>query len=185
VPDGAANVIAHNGGDGVSVSENDTTGAYVLSNRIFDNGGLGIDLLGGTENAKGVTSNDAGDPDTGPNGLQNFPVITSVKENTPAKGQTTISSTLDSTSFLVEGGFSVQCFLTSKAPASAHGEGVRVLDSVPTVLSSAGGPQSFSCVSSYARLGKAEGQTVTATATNAITDDTSEFSKNKVAPYNP
>ncbi len=41
---GAPNRIAHNGGDGVSVRVDDTVGTNVLSNRIFDNGDLGIDL---------------------------------------------------------------------------------------------------------------------------------------------
>jgi CSLREA domain-containing protein len=182
-PDGGGNIIAHNGGDGVSVKDSDTTGTYVLFNRIFDNGGLGIDLLGGTEKASGVTTNDAGDGDTGPNNLQNFPVITSVEEDTPSPGQTTISGTLNSTSPYF---FDVQCFLTSKAPASKHGEGARLLDTAlawPT--SSSADTWSFSCVSSDSSLGKAEGQTVTATATNDWTGDTSEFSKNKAVPYSP
>jgi hypothetical protein len=181
--DGASNIIAHNGGDGVSVSGSTTTGTYVPSNRIFDNGGLGIDLSGGTEKASGVTTDDAGDGDTGPNNLQNFPVITSLEEDTPSAGQTTISGTLDSTSPFF---FDVQCFLTSKAPVSKHGEGARLLDTAlawPT--SSSADTWSFSCVTSDSRLGKAEGQTVTATATNDWTGDTSEFSKNKAVPYNP
>jgi hypothetical protein len=65
---------------GNQVANSDTAGVAVLSskfaiqgNSIYDNGGLAIDL--GNE---GVTANDAGDTDTGPNNLQNFPTITSV-----------------------------------------------------------------------------------------------------------
>ena len=53
--------------------------ATIRRNSIFDNGDLGIDL---TPNA-GVTPNDVGDADTGPNGLQNFPLIQSVEHLGP------------------------------------------------------------------------------------------------------
>ncbi len=48
----------------------------ITQNSIFDNSGIGIDLLG-----TGVTPNDVGDVDAGPNGLQNFPIITSVEHS--------------------------------------------------------------------------------------------------------
>jgi hypothetical protein len=49
------------------------TGLAIKGNSIFSNGGLGIDL-----SLDGVTLNDPGDPDTGPNNLQNYPVINGV-----------------------------------------------------------------------------------------------------------
>ncbi len=78
---GAGNVIAYNG-VGVQVSDADITGVVMRDNQIFGNTALGIDLVGGTEDADGVTENDAGDgdADTGPNNLQNYPVLQSVKE---------------------------------------------------------------------------------------------------------
>ena len=67
------NTIAHNTGDGVTVVSRWSTGNTVRENSIHSNGGLGIDL-----NDDGVTANDAGtDPDSGPNDLQNFAVLTS------------------------------------------------------------------------------------------------------------
>src|SRR2546423_10428521 len=77
------NLIAGNGGRGVGVAfVFATTGLAIEGNSIFSNGGLGIDL-----NADGVTPNDLGDGDPGPNNLQNFPILTSV---TSGGGTTTI-----------------------------------------------------------------------------------------------
>src|SRR5207248_1289781 len=79
---GVGNVIAFNGGAGVVVGTDTAngysatqagTGNAVLGNSIFGNARLGIDL----GNADGVTPNDAGDPDAGPNNFQNFPALTS------------------------------------------------------------------------------------------------------------
>ena len=79
---GGGNVIAFNGGAGIQMESQsyDTGPMTITSNSIHDNGGLGIDL--GEDD---VTPNHTGDglpccpadTDTGPNGLQNFPVISS------------------------------------------------------------------------------------------------------------
>jgi parallel beta-helix repeat protein len=68
----AANQIAFNAFEGIGVFADF---APALRNRasrnvLFSNGALGIDLGG-----DGVTPNDPGDADTGPNALQNFPVL--------------------------------------------------------------------------------------------------------------
>ncbi|WP_408950764.1 beta strand repeat-containing protein [Lysobacter sp. Hz 25] len=71
------NTVTGNGGDGVSIIGANAQNNFVAANiNISGNGGLGIDL--GTS---GVTANDAGDTDTGPNGLQNFPVIAGINGN--------------------------------------------------------------------------------------------------------
>jgi fibronectin type 3 domain-containing protein len=70
-----SNTIAFNQGDGVRVQNFSTTvpvSNSILSNSIFSNQGLGIDLGG-----NGITENDADDSDTGPNNLQNFPEVSS------------------------------------------------------------------------------------------------------------
>jgi predicted outer membrane repeat protein len=73
---GAGNVIAYNGlstvGAGVEVLSG--TGNSILGNSIFGNGSIGIDL-----NGDGVTANDPGDGDVGPNNLQNTPTIQAIQ----------------------------------------------------------------------------------------------------------
>ena len=65
-----ANVIAHSTGKGIVGRDEDMAGTTIRGNRLFDNGGLGIDL-----GDDGQTPNDVGDADDGPNRLQNFPEI--------------------------------------------------------------------------------------------------------------
>ncbi len=84
---GEGNVIAYNGGiAGVAVEGREgspfPTGITIRGNSIFENpgstatNGLGIDLF--SESTPGVTFNDGGDGDDGPNGFQNYPIIGSV-----------------------------------------------------------------------------------------------------------
>ncbi|WP_028978614.1 T9SS type A sorting domain-containing protein [Sporocytophaga myxococcoides] len=68
-----ANVIAHNSGNGINVTTDGGSGNGFLGNSIYNNALLGIDL-----NNDGVTANELKDIDTGPNKLQNFPVLESV-----------------------------------------------------------------------------------------------------------
>jgi hypothetical protein len=85
---GYGNVIAFNGSDGITMF-NPSQGNRVIQNRIFSNGGLGIDL-----NDDGITPNDPGDADMGPNGLQNFPNILSATR--APSGAVTITGRLGS-----------------------------------------------------------------------------------------
>ena len=73
----AGNVIAFNGGNGVTVTATNTFGNTIRANSIHSNGGIGIDL--GND---GATLNDDGDADGGPNLLQNYPTSTEATENT-------------------------------------------------------------------------------------------------------
>jgi hypothetical protein len=162
---GAGNRIAHNDADGVSLPfGTSATGNQILSNSIFSNGELGIDL--GTD---GVTANDTDDPDGGANRLQNFPVITSATRDQSA-GFTTISGTLNSTP---SQDFTIQCFVAAPDP-SRRGEGRIPLGQTTATTDVNGDDNSFTCVSPVAQ----PGQVVTATATNTATGDTSEFSRN-------
>lgn len=61
---------------GIGVVDGAWTSNRFTNNRIYNNGGLAIDL-----GNNGVTSNDVGDGDTGPNNYLNFPEIDSVNMN--------------------------------------------------------------------------------------------------------
>jgi hypothetical protein len=89
---GGSNTIAFNGLDGALLDGAATTGNRISRNSVFSNGGLGIDLLGGLEDAQGNTANDAGDVDEGPDGLQNKPVVSSAKTSST---KTTITAKLN------------------------------------------------------------------------------------------
>jgi hypothetical protein len=111
------NTIANNTGAGVSVQGGgsfDSThhdGNSIRGNSIDSNGGLGIDLA-----PDGVNPNDAGDPDTGPNGLQNFPAINSA---TPS-ASTVIAGTLNSKASTT---YTIDFYEVSACDSSGNGEG--------------------------------------------------------------
>ncbi len=93
---GGGNTIAFNAGNGVLLgpsmdfSVGPGTGNVILSNSIFYNASLGIDL-----DTDGVTPNDPGDGDTGANNLQNYPVLTSATSGSSITIEGTLNSTPD------------------------------------------------------------------------------------------
>jgi hypothetical protein len=113
---GAGNVIAFNAVGhslpaGILAGDAGAGNAF-LSNAVHSNAGLGIDL--GT---LGVTPDDPGDPDTGPNGLQNFPVLTSVSGGLSS---TTVQGTLNGAASTT---FRIELFLNTACDPSGNGEG--------------------------------------------------------------
>ena len=134
---------------------------YLADNSIFSNAGLGINLLGGFENTAGVTANDPGDVDTGPNNLQNFPVLTSART---VSGMTTITGKLSSTP---NSGHNVQFFSNPSG-----GEGKKFIGERGFVTTDGSGNATFTF--SPANPVPA-GQTITATVLNQSLS-TSEFS---------
>lgn len=111
-PEIRGNVIAYSGGDGILVTGS-ATAAGIHSNSIFLNDQLGIDL-----GNNGVTANDAGDGDGGPNTLQNFPVI-SAASTTSAGTSVTLSAPIGGT-----GGLAVlSIYRSDTCDPSGNGEG--------------------------------------------------------------
>ena len=159
------NLIANSGLSGVRVTQGSNN--VVSLNRIRDNGGLGIDLVKSPDGNDVVTPNDAGDADTGPNALQNFPVITSA---VVSGGTTTISGTLNSTA---SGSFSVEAFKSSACDASGNGEGEEVLGVDSSVTTNGSGNGTFQITAS----GVTPGDQITVTANRFVGGTgTSEFS---------
>jgi|GEM_PF-1127227 parallel beta-helix repeat protein len=81
IEEGAGNVIANNEFAGIVIGIRPyPTGTVVSGNSIYNNGALGIDLSTNTNYpwTDGITSNDPGDADFGPNYLQNFPELLNV-----------------------------------------------------------------------------------------------------------
>ena len=76
------NVIASNGGAGIVLAGGNTSGNLISQNSIYANGtsgsSLGIDIDTSDGVGDGVTINDSGDSDNGPNGAINFPVISGI-----------------------------------------------------------------------------------------------------------
>ena len=140
------------------------TGNAILSNSIFANALLGIELQNGAVPDGLPVPNDAGDADTGPNNLQNFPVITSA---TTTGGATTIIGTLNSTANTT---YRIEFFANNAVDPTGYGEGQSFAGST-NVTTDANGNASFNVnVPQIAGI-----QHVTATATDP-NGNTSEFS---------
>ncbi|HJQ71534.1 MAG TPA: BACON domain-containing carbohydrate-binding protein [Blastocatellia bacterium] len=153
---GEGNTIAFNGGAGVFVAVVPTT---ILSNSIFSNDGLGIDIEG-----DGVTANDPCDGDS--MRLQNYPVLTAVST---MKDSTIIEGTLNSTPNTA---FKIEFFSNAAHDPSGFGEGKRLIGSTTVVTD---GACNASFTVSLPAAGPGE-RFFTATATDPDSN-TSEFSK--------
>jgi CSLREA domain-containing protein len=146
------NRITENSGKGIVLTATVGAGNTITSNSIWANGGLGIDL-----NNDGITANDDGDTDSGPNDLQNYPVIASALGLFPGiQFAGTINST-PNTTFDLE-------FFTGNActPTTSRREGKELLDST-TVTTDAGGNASFTITNLRAII---PGEELSATATD-------------------
>ncbi len=167
----APNRIAFNG-RGITVSNNSALQASMFANDVFSNTLLGIDL-----NSNGVTPNDPDDADTGPNNLQNFPVLSGAQR---LGAGIRISGSLDvpvGTAGNPNSAYTIAIYANAACDLpSLHGEGGRFLGTQAVQLHDNVVLQretfSFDLVTSDA-LGP--GTQITATATDPA-GNTSEFS---------
>jgi CSLREA domain-containing protein len=159
---GAGNVVAFNLHAGVFL-DNPAQDCEVRHNSIHSNGALGIDL-GANGSADGVTLNDNGDADSGADGRQNFPVITSASEG---GGSVQIQGTLNSSPSTA---YTLDFYASPACDATGFGEGKGFVGET-TATTDASGNALFN-VSFPAPT---TGHVITATATDPG-GDTSEFS---------
>jgi parallel beta-helix repeat protein len=164
---GESNLISFNVNRGVSLLSTAGIGNRILGNSIHSNGTptnfLGLDL-----NADGVTANDTGDGDGGPNNLQNFPVIASAE--TAAGLGTSITGSLNSTP---NTSFRIEFFTNPACDGLGSGEGETFLGFLDVTTNGSGNASFNVILPTVTTLGQA----LTATATrNAAPFDTSEFS---------
>ncbi|HKY63165.1 MAG TPA: CSLREA domain-containing protein [bacterium] len=157
---GEGNIIAFNGDRGIGFLETAATGNRILSNLIHSNGGLGIDLSNDD-----VTANDAGDVDVGPNGLQNFPILTLADDSSGS--DVLLEGTFNGPA---NSDFRLQFFVNDNCDPSGFGEGQALLGTAD-VTTDGSGNATFSQT-----FAVPFGGFFTATATNLVTGDTSEFS---------
>jgi hypothetical protein len=161
----AKNKIAYNIGSGIMVTSSATSRTTMRRNSLFSNTSLGIDLDG-----NGVTLNDALDGDSGPNGFQNFPVISKAFSSTD-KIIARLYSKPNNT-YIIE-------FFSSPAgtcDAQQHGEGKKFLGSKSVTTDGTG----YVHVAFISPVGFSMGSVITATATDSA-GRTSEFSKCRTA----
>lgn len=165
--DATVNTITANSLDGIGM-DGTGVGSHFNSNTIHSNGELAIDLLN-----NGVTANDLNDTDTGPNALQNFPVINYVRRGTGTAGLANF--TLNA----ANGSYRIQFYANTACDASGNGEGEVLLASQTITVAG----NTFTGLST-APLAYGTREQITATATHDVNNNgnfdddgnTSEFS---------
>jgi len=176
-----SNIIQTNGSDGIdlisasdvivrnnTISQNTDNGIRVEAgndnlfgtNSIADNGRLGIDLVVAGDPANGVTLNDIGDGDIGPNGLINFPVFTATSDGDSVNVVGDVQAA---------GAHIIDLFVNGAADPSGFGEGETPLGFRPSAADG-------SFIFTLNGTGNLAGQFVTATASQTGVG-TSEFSQ--------
>lgn len=154
----AANTIRFNAGPGVYVLGGE--GNSIRRNRIFGNRGLGIDLY-----PDGVTPNDEGDADTGPNRLQNCPIL---DKAVITPGAVLVQGRLSSRP---GASFRIDLYADDSKSPAAPGQAELLLGGT-TLVTAADGQGAFDVLLPVAIP---NGYAVTATATD-VSGNSSEFS---------
>lgn len=154
------NVVAYN--KGVGVYDSSGTGNVISRNSIFENVARGIDLF-----PAGLSPNDSLDADVGANDLQNYPVLDSASVS---DGVTRVYGRFNGRpgrSYVIE-------FFSSEAVDPSHfGEGQTYLDADVVLTDAAGNADIAVALPVEVSLARF----LTATATDAVSGTTSEFSQ--------
>jgi CSLREA domain-containing protein len=162
---GSGNTIAHHSTKGIIVEDN-TTQVRIHRNTIYANTIRGIDL--GND---GADTNDGGDGDSGPNGKQNYPELTTATNN---GGTVTVVGALNSKpnpSFNASQAYRIELFANDSCGPDGQGQGQRYANS-QDVLTDGSGHANINL--SYSASAN-PGIYITATATDS-SGNTSEFS---------
>jgi len=137
---GQKNYIMYNIGNGINLNTNSSHSVRVLRNSIAFNDGLGVDFLN-----DGVTSNDNGDADFGPNLTINFPTLFQAIRY---RESIYISGELDTIDSITNGGnYLIEFFGNSEIDPSGNGEGEMYLCSTEINVATTGDPEEidFTC----------------------------------------
>lgn len=160
------NTIRNNARNGIIVVGN--TRAALVSNRIYANGLIGIDLAD-----NGVTAIDVGDGDTGANDLLNFPQA--IRAIVAGPNQLRYGVTLDAP--VAANGYRIEFFANGTADTTGFGEGERYLGY--TDITHAGGTQTYTGTLATLQplaIGDIISTTITRRTAGGAWDITSEFS---------
>jgi parallel beta-helix repeat protein len=161
---GDGNIISNNRAYGILMTPTSVRNV-ITRNSIYNNGQLGIELSN-VYPYDGPTANDPGDADSGPNGLQNYPIITHATAGAGVTITGSLSSTPNST-------YTVEFFLNASCHGSGFGEGKTFVGST-SVTTDGSGTAPFNV--NFSSAAASPGMVVTATATDAL-GNTSEFSR--------
>jgi parallel beta-helix repeat protein len=163
-----ANVIAYNDLDGVTVTSG--IGNSIVRNSLHDNDELGIDL-----DANGTTPNDGPlDPDSGPNTLQNGPVIDNATTATQFVWDLDTEANAD---------YRLEFYSNEVCDPSGSGEGQTFLDAIVVTTDANGHADGATVTATPAGSGKWVSMTATRlNGANQVARSTSEFSPCRVTP---
>lgn len=129
---GEGNIVVGTRGTGAGIallsSPAAGSGNSILGNSIYGNGGLAVDLAN-----DGFTANDADDADSGPNGLQNYPVLTNAIR---AAATIKIAGTLDMPAGPAT--YHVEFFANGSCDPSGAGEATGLVGSTEVPVDAAG-----------------------------------------------
>jgi hypothetical protein len=167
---GEGNLIASIITRGVVVTDTSAQNAILGNSILASNIGIDLKFDGVTPNDLGATINDPSDADTGPNNLQNYPVINSVTTNS---GNTVIDATLRSEASKT---YRIELFSNTFCLASGFGAG-RFFVAATNVNTDASGNANINFTVPTASI---TGGIFTMTATDPA-NNTSEFSQCKSA----